>query len=333
VILDQLWAGLDAFGAYSTPLGWMAIGLFLFGAILEYYDREYARPAVALAWGIFGVFWLSLVHHFIFVQRSIVEGLGSLLAIPLAIYIGALLWRGRDSLFVLSRAIAIMGVVYFSAVSVPAVNQLLIESVTRQTEFLMQLLGYSPQVVDGTTLTYPDGSTVNIAKKSNPFRSTFVFDTSDIGYMEQPVLTYTIVMACTGIGSMAIFIGLILAVRAPAERKLRALAVSIPVIYVLNLFRNVFIGITFGNQMTNFFPDVVMAVFSLESQWQVSYIISDRIVAQGLSVVALVVITWLVVRELPEVLSIIEDVLYVLTRQEYDLQDALGFAPPESDPA
>ncbi len=333
MIFDQLWAGLDAFGAYSTPLGWMAIGLFLLGAALEYYDREYARPAVALAWVVFGVFWLSLVHHFIFVQRSVIEGLGSILAIPLALYLAALLWRGRDSLFVFSRAIAIMGVVYFSVVSIPVVSQTLIEAVTRQTEFLINLLGFEPEVVSGTQITTADGSTFEIAKKENPFRSTFVFDASDVSYMEQPIITYTIVMACTGLGSMAIFIGLILAVRAPAERKLRALAVSIPVIYVLNLFRNVFIGITFGNQMTNFFPDVVMALFSLESQWQVSYIISDRIIAQGLSVVALVVITWLVVRELPEVLSIIEDVLYVLTRREYDLQDALGFAPPESDPA
>lgn len=333
MILDQLWAALDAFGAYSTPLGWGAIALFLLGAALEYYDREYARPMVAVAWVLFGVFWLSLVHHFIFVQRSVIESLGSILAIPLALYLAVLLWRGRDSLFVLSRAIAIMGIVYFSVIAIPAIHQTLIEVVTQQTAFLMGLVGFQPDVISGTQLTIADGTTLEIAKKSNPFRSTFVFDASDVAYMEQPVITYTIVTACTGIGSMAIFIGLILAVRAPIERKLRALAVSIPVIYVLNLFRNVFIGITFGEQMTNFFPELVMGLFSLESQWQVSYIISDRIIAQGLSVVALVVIMWLVVRELPEVLSIIEDVLYVLTRREYDLQEALGFASPDRDPA
>ena len=331
MILDQLWAGLEAFGAYSTPLGWATIALFLAGGALEYYDREYARPAVVVAWILFGVFWFSLIHHFVVVQRSVVEGVGSILAVPLSIYLAALLWRGRDSLFVLSRAVSIMGVVYFSVIAVPSVETFLIEIVTRQTEFLMNLIGYDPQVVTGTQLTLPDGSTLDIAAKDKPIRNTFVFDTSGVSYMDHPVLTYTIITACTGIGSMAIFIGLILAVRAPYERKLRALAVSIPVIYVLNLFRNVFIGITFGNQMTHFFPDVIMTLFSLEYQWKVSYIISDRILAQGLSVVALVVITWLVVRELPEVLTIIEDVLYVFTRREYDLQDTLGFKPPESD--
>ncbi len=329
--LDQVWAGLEAFGAFSTPLGWGAIALFLAGGVLEYYDREYARPVVVSAWVVFGVFWLSLVHHFFVTQRSVVEGVGSVIAVPLSIYLGVLLARKRDSLFVLSRAVSIMGIVYFSVVAIPAIQQPLIEMVTRQTEFLMTLLGFDPTVVSGTTITYPDGSTVNIVAKEHPYRSTFVYDTTDIAHADTPRLTYTIVMACTGIGSMAIFIGLIAAVDAPMERKLRAFAVSIPVIYVLNLFRNVFIGLTFGHQMTHFAPDLVMSVFSLENAWMVSYIISDRILAQGLSVVALVVITWLVVRELPEVLTIIEDVLYVLTRNEYDLQDALGFHPPEPE--
>lgn len=331
MILGQFLAGLEAFGAYSTPLGWTVIGLFLLGAALELYDREYARPLVVVGWIAFGVFWLSLIHHFFITQRSIIEGVGSLVAVPLSIYLGVLLARGRDSLFVLSRAVLIMGVLYFSVASVPAVQKLLIEIVTRHTEFLMGVVGFDPAVVSGTQLTMPDGSQIDIVSKDHPYRSTFVFDTSDVSYMEQPVITYTIVMACTGIGSMSIFVGLIAAVDAPVRRKLRAFAVSIPVIYFLNLVRNAFIGITFGRQMTNFFPDLVMSVFALDEQWMVPYIISDRIIAQGLSVVALVGITWLVVRELPEVLSIIEDVLYVLTQNEYDLQDALGFHPPEAE--
>jgi archaeosortase A (PGF-CTERM-specific) len=332
-MLDQLWATLEAFGAYSTPLGWATIALFLTGAVLEYYDTEYARPAVAVGWVLFGVFWLSLVHHFVFVQLSVVEGVGAIIAVPLSVYLATLLWRGRDSLFVLSRAVAIMGIVYFSVVAVPWVQTLLIEAVTRQTELLMQLIGFDPGVVTETYVTLPDGSTLDIAAKDRSIRNTFVFDTTGVPHMDDPLLTYTIITACTGIGSMAIFSGLILAVRAPFGRKLRALAVSVPVIYVLNLVRNVFIGITFGNQMTHLFPDAIMALFGLEYQWKVSYIISDRILAQGLSVVALVVVTWLVVRELPEVLTIIEDVLYVFTRQEYDLQEILGFEPAEADAA
>jgi exosortase/archaeosortase len=55
----------------------------------------------------------------------------------------------------------------------------------------------------------------------------------------------------------------------------------------------------------------------------VSYIWIDRIIAQSLSVVAMVLIFWLVLRELPEVIQPVEDVLYLLTGTEYDLAGAL----------
>jgi archaeosortase A (PGF-CTERM-specific) len=55
----------------------------------------------------------------------------------------------------------------------------------------------------------------------------------------------------------------------------------------------------------------------------VSFFISDRIISQFLAVLALVGITYLVVREVPELLTIIEDVLYMVTGDEYDLREAL----------
>jgi hypothetical protein len=56
----------------------------------------------------------------------------------------------------------------------------------------------------------------------------------------------------------------------------------------------------------------------------VSYFVADRIIAQSLSVVAMLAITWIVVHELPEVLTILEDALFVFTGKEYDLAAALG---------
>jgi hypothetical protein len=64
----------------------------------------------------------------------------------------------------------------------------------------------------------------------------------------------------------------------------------------------------------------------------VSYFLADRVLAQSLSVLALVAITWLVVRELPEVLTVVEDILYVLTGSEYDLGAALEVGDDESVP-
>ena len=297
------------FGRYSDPLAWLVVTIFTAGAVLSWSDSRFARPVTVAAWVLFAVFWLSLIHHFAFIQKSFVEGIGTLVAFPASLYAGLLLARGRDSLFVLSRAIAAMGLIFFPFETIPFLREYLIETVTRQTAFLMTLLGTDPTVVSGATLptgSYPD------------YQSTFWFVEGE------QTITYTILIACTGVGSMAIFGGLIAATDAPLSRKLRGLAVSIPVIYGLNLVRNVFIGLGFGQQRFHVFPDLVMTLFNAEDPYKVSYFIADRVLAQSLSVVALVGVTWVVVRELPEVMMVIEDVLFMATGTEYDLQSGLG---------
>jgi len=122
---------------------------------------------------------------------------------------------------------------------------------------------------------------------------------------------------------MAIFGGLVAAVEAPLRRKLRGLAVSVSLIYVLNILRTTFISVVAGNQYMQWYPDLVLAMFGASDPYRVSFLISDRIMSQLLAVVALIGITFLVVRELPELVVILEDVLYLLTGEEHDLTEAL----------
>ncbi|WP_436910096.1 archaeosortase A [Halosimplex marinum] len=332
-MFDTVLSGLDWATRFSDPLAWLVLAAFLATAALDWTgERERARYAGVAAWALFGVFWFSLIYHFAVVQKSVIEGVGALVAVPASFYVGYLLWSGRDSLFVLSRAVFLMGAVYFPFESIPLLRQFLVETVTDQTAVLISLLGSNPEVVTGheamaggeRVIAY-DGYI--IGQKEYLYESTFAF------YEGESPIFYTILIACTGIGSMAIFAGLIAAVEAPLRRKLRALAVSIPVIYALNLGRNVMIAIGFGEQRFHLFPELIVSLFSLSDPRKVSYIVIDRIVAQSLSVVALVGITYLVVRELPEVLTVVEDLLFVVTGSEYDLRSALD-APtvPEEDP-
>ena len=307
---------------YSDLFAWAVVAAFLAGAGLEWAARtgrlagsngSTARGVMAGAWGLFAVFWLWLFPHFAFTQKSYVEGILSLAAVPACLYAGWLLWNGRDSLFVLSRAIAGMGIVYLPFETIPAVTlfgaefpapkHVLVRTVTLQTGFLIRLLGYDPTLVEGPVMGY-----------MNAYR----FTTAGGHH-----LLFEILLACTGLGSIAIFVGLIAAVRAPFDRKLRALAVSVPVIWCLNLVRTTFIGITFGNQYLQVFVDEILFLFGSSDPYMVSFFISDRIVSQVLAVVALVGVTYLVVRQLPELLTIIEDILYLVTDEEYDLTGSL----------
>ncbi|SHG38281.1 archaeosortase A [Halobaculum gomorrense] len=310
---------------FTDLLGWVVIATFLAGAGVEYVRRHRVggeagalatlrrrldgfetppeRTLATAGWVLFAAFWLALFPHFAFTQKSYVEGVLSLLAVPASLYAGWLLWTGRDSLLVLSRAVAAMGIVYFPFESVEPLKRGLVLVVTEQTGWAMAQLGYHPTRVTGPILGY-----------HNAYR----FVTA-----EGHGLVFEIVLACTGLGSMAIFAGLIAAVRAPLGRKLRGLAVSIPTIWLLNIVRTTFIGIAFGNQYLQLFVDEVLFLFGSSDPYMVSFFLSDRVISQVLAVVALVGITYLVVRELPELVTVIEDVLYMVTNEEYDLLESL----------
>lgn len=281
-------------------LAWVTVAAFLAGAAIERYDEPLGRRLSAGAWVLFAAFWALLVPHFAFEQQSVVEGVLSAVAVPLSLYVAYLLARGRETLMVISRGVAVMGLVYLPVTTLTWLSQPLVELVTRQIEWSIQLLGYEPEVVtrDGT-------------------RNIFLYR-NEAGV---PVRSSEILLACTGLGSMAIFAGLVAAVRAPLDRKARALAVSIPVIWVLNIVRNVFITLAFGHQWLQVAPETVMALFREDRIDAVSFLVADRIIAQSLSVVALVVIFWLVLRELPELKVVVADVLFMLTGTEYGLDD------------
>jgi len=312
---------------WSEPLMWLVLSAFLGSAVLSQFDDLWARRVAVVGWGLFGVFWLVLVPHFALTQKSLIEGVGSLAAVPLSVYAGYLLWHGRDSLFVLTRAIGLMGVVYVPFITIDPLRQAIVESVTDQTAFLMSLIGLDPLVVDGFTY-----NGIEITEKQYAYESTFWFEGNS-----RPI-TYNILLACTGMGSISIFAGGILAVEAPWRRRLHALAITVPVIYVLNLFRNVFIAVSFGQQRMQILPDLVMTLFGLSDPQMVSYYVADRILAQTGSVVVLVIITWFLVRELPEITVLVEDLLFLATGTEYDLamafegsDDADEAATPSDD--
>lgn len=304
-------------GLASDALAWTVVAAFVVGTLLWSGRRVLARRVLAGAWGLFALFWLQLVPHFAFVQKSYVEGIGSALAVPLCLSAGYLLYHGRDSLVTLARSVAWMGLIYLpfetipavtvAGTTVPAPRAVLIRAVTGQTYWLMELLGHDPTLVRG------DSGLLN----------TFRFVTPD-GH----VILFSLILACTGLGSVSIFAGLIAAVDAPYRRKLRALAVAVPVIYALNLARTTFIGLVFGKQYMQWFVDEVLLLFGGTDPYMVSFYLSDRVISQTLAVVALVAVTYLVVRELPELLVIVEEALFLLTRREYDLAAALDLPWP-----
>ena len=287
-------------------LAWIAIATFVAAMVVEWRDRlDEARYLAAGAWVLFGVFWILMAPYYYYDAQSPIQTVLAIAALPLCLYAGLLLVQGRSSLLVLSRAVAFMGIIYLPAETIPVFRQWLIEVTAYQTHVAMDLVASSPGINEG----------------ANGYQSRFDFDSDETATGR----TTYIILACTGLGSMAIFGGLIAAVRAPLRRKLVGFVAAVGIIWFLNLARNVFIALATPHGWFQQGPFVwITTELAGSVPERSSFFVSHNLIAQPLSIVALVGIAYVVIRLVPEVLEPLEEVLFVLTGSEYDLADALG---------
>jgi len=108
-----------------------------------------------------------------------------------------------------------------------------------------------------------------------------------------------IILACTAIESIALFSGIISsAPGATAVRKLKAFMISVPVLYFLNLIRVSFTASAYG-----------LSWFGTPDE---SFHISEHFITKIGSLLALFVISYFVLKMLPEVLDMLDDVLRMI---------------------
>ena len=289
---------------YTDVLAWVVMATFVAGVVAHRRgELELARRITAGGWGLFALFWFLLIQHFAFVHRSAIQTALVVVAVPACLYVGWRLLAGRNSLLTLSRAIAFMTIIYLPFETSELARGLLIEAVAFQTATAIDLLGIGEgiQFVEDPA---PDSTLMN----------TFWFP--ETGQASR------VVFECTGIGAMAIFGGLIAAVDAPRRKKAIAAVVSIAIIWVLNIARNVFIAVANGYQWFagSWVETPVMILFGLSDPSRVSFFVADRIIAQGLAVFALIAIAWLVSRWVPELLDIGEELLSVLLGRDVSIR-------------
>jgi len=178
----------------------------------------------------------------------------------------------RDVIIPLSRAASVAGLIYFLFADVEIFNTGIISLVTNQAIWVTKGFGYPVAQVAWNQLAV-NGMAVEI------------------------------ILACTAIESIALFLGLISsATGASASRKMQAFIVSVPVIYALNLVRVSFTASAYG-----------FAWFGTPDE---SFHISEHFITKAGSMVALLLISYVVLRMLPEVAETI-DGTFKMVRVEF----------------
>jgi archaeosortase A len=243
---------------------WIALGLFITATVAP---RKIAYPIGAVGWIFFSLHWAYQPVHYIAVDDYF-NVIATILVAVFCGYIAFIMWKKADDLTLLiTKAAALGGIFYFSFAELATLNHFLIEAVASQTAMTLNFFGVGAVQADWNVLTLN-------------------------GYPVQ------IILGCTGIESIALFIGVIACVSAPPRRKLAAFLVSVPTIYVLNILRNAFVLTATGNQW-----------FGLPED---SFYVSHNIIAKFGSLGALVIISYLVFKLLPELLDMVVGVFDLL---------------------
>ncbi len=263
----------------------LVAGLAGLGIGFYYKDRRCHKFRL-LGLAFFGVFWILQAPHFMSIGDAF-NAIICILALPFYGYLGyheylSYKWNEENkSLKWISGASFYAGGLYFLIDKVPILSGYLIYAVAFQTVWLVNLFG----------LGYGVGP---IEYSGNPlfYRTNFY----EI-YVPIEGSRVAIIQSCTAIQSMLIFVGAIYCIEALSKRKWNAFFAIVPLIYVLNLIRNV--GIIYMMDELN---------------W--SYEFSHNAVGKAGSFLALIVLAFIAFKMLPEMLDNIWGLMDLSKRQK-----------------
>ncbi len=249
---------------------WVAVAFMLACSLISK-KRRIGKLLGAIGWGIFSLHWFYQPMHFIQIEDYV----NVLLVIVVGIVCLILAYnmfkeyrdlkpmsgQSVDVTYMATVATALASLFYFPFAQMDSLNVWIISLVTDNVFWTLQILGQPAEMAAWNKISLN-------------------------GYHVE------IILACTAIESIALFIGLIASVNAPLKKLVSAFLVSVPIIYTLNIIRDVFVIVAYAYQW--FGPN--------------SFDIAHHTIAKAGSGLALFGIAYIVMRILPELVDLIEGI-------------------------
>ena len=231
----------------------LASGIFFLSFLLPWNGRKYAA---ILGWTAMVVFLIAEIPFYLS-QNNILYPTLAILALPFLFVTARRLLLEDADILALSRGASVAFLIYAPFAYLPPLGDLLIGVVTGQVISLVNAVASR-----ATLLAW------NLIGR-NGFR-------------------IEIILACTGIQSMAIMLGVAGAVPATTRKKALAFLLVVPTIYLLNLLRNVFVIIAYTDQWFPYLPGIAS-----NGEWGYeSFFWAHNIMAEGGALVALIAIAY-----------------------------------------
>lgn len=254
---------------------WASLIILIVGAVVP---RKYGFKVAAIGWALFGIRWLLALPGFLFLEHNIMYTVSCILALPVTLYMALLMIRDqRESLMVVTKAAAIGSIFYFPFASILMLGDWVIGVTASLALATVNALGQHA-VLQGL--------------------NDIVLNGED----------FQIILACTALQGIALFVGVVGCIKAQADRLAKAFLVSVPVIYVLNLVRIAFVVIAGGDRWFWSFPNIMRLTAEENSSFWV-----HNVFAEAGSLIALGVISYVVIGLLPETLVYLRDLFSLIT--------------------
>lgn len=310
--------------AWTEVALFLGLGLLAFGFI----QKAWAKTVTMAGWLLFGFYWALVAQDLFVVEHDDYVNLAfAVLGTYFFTYLAYHQWLSEVRR-VENRTVRFLNVstfvaagAYFVIDKIEPIRRWLIITVSDHTAWMLQAFGQGTQV----NLVYrldPNGSTSDDPSKNEPSLATFEY--SDHVHTCPPppddwwssfthwvpdgttvescvtglfpdahpheVLPVSIILACTALQSIMLFVGLFVGTSAPWKRRLVASGIVAVVVYVLNLLRNTGIVWFYG-------------------QGQASFWIMHDAIGKGGSLVAMVAIAFAAFAWFPEFLRELVGVL------------------------
>ena len=217
---------------------------------------RHQKYAAIIGWTFIVLFLFAELPYY-FSLNNFLYPIMAALSLPFLIITSRYLLVDDDRVMHLSRAAAVAFLIYAPFEYLPLLGDWLIGIVVGQVVWMLDALTYTVSLADWNIIS----------------RNTFRVE---------------IILACTGIQSIAIMLGVAAAVPTTTRQKIYAFVIIAPTIYILNLFRNVFVIIAYTEQWFPYYPEIASnGEFGYES-----FFWAHNVIAELLALVCLVIIAY-----------------------------------------
>jgi archaeosortase A (PGF-CTERM-specific) len=231
----------------------LASGISFLAFLIPWEGRKYAA---ILGWTAMVLFLIAEIPYYLS-QNNILYPTLAILSIPFLLVTSRRLLREDTSILALSRASAVAFLIYAPFAYLPPLGDFLIGVVTGQVISLSDAIS-RPATLLAWNLIGRNGFRIEI------------------------------ILACTGIQSMAIMLGVAGAVKTTIRQKVAAFLLVVPTIYILNLIRNIFVIIAYTDQWFPYLPGIAS-----NGEWGYeSFFWAHNIMAEGGALIALIAIAY-----------------------------------------